>query len=138
MKYGTHDIGKILGLLMLSTSLVTMLESILGILFGVNRILDLGFILTGIVGVGLYNHKNWARLFLLGLSYLGIAVSVVIGIIYPIKPDIATIETNFRGQLIANPAMWKVYIVLALAIVCFGLIAYFLRTEKARSEFSVA
>lgn len=137
MKYESHDIGKILGLLTLGGGIKEFLESSLGMLFGASQILDFGFIFAIIVGIALYYHKNWARILTLCLSYLGAVVCVIIGIVYPFHPSGMVSEVSFRGKIIENPALWKVYIILVFAFLCFGLLIYFLRTEKAKKEFGV-
>jgi len=45
MKYESHDIGKILGLLTLSGGIKEILESSLGMLFGAYRTLDFGLLI---------------------------------------------------------------------------------------------
>jgi phosphate/sulfate permease len=138
MKYASHDIGRILGLLGLFSGIREILESAAGMIFGIYRQQDIAFVLPLILGIALYNHRKWARVLMLSLSYLGILAAVVIGIIYPLYPSSVTSEISIRGQVIEDPALWKVYAVLVFAVLCGGLIAYFLRTEKARSEFGVA
>lgn len=137
MKYTSHDIGRILGLLAMFGGIREIVESGAAILFGTYRLLDIGFLLPLIIGIALYNHKKWAWVFMLSFSYLGIFACVLIGIMYPLNPPNLMTEISIRGQAVVDPALWKVYTVLVFAVLCFGLLRYFLRTEKARSEFGV-
>ena len=133
MKYEQHDIGKIMGVLFIGFACYRLAEGFLVALIDGVRGVDLGAVLLIVLGMALYQHRNWARALTKAVSILGLALLFLGAVLAAHSPA----ESTMLGHTVECLGFTKTFIIYGFFAAVFYVPIYFLSTDKAKSEFGV-
>ena len=140
MRYENHDIGRVFGVVLLAVTGASIIETLFALISGsfqINYFLPFSLL----IGLGVYQHRKIAYNILLWTLWVVMSVHFVISV------ALLTIRTMPWGDVswyvewmdvrIQNPTREQALACAIIGTTVLMAAIYFLRSEKARSEFEV-